>query len=312
MITGILGLSMGADLTQAYIDQNRAKSKSDISAMDAFVSQLSSAVSGAGYHLVANRSYVPEDSVGNSSVVWDIALSEYPDYAGLVIDNVPSQDPSSLAGKLISEAQFYYQVSGRIAQGAHIYTTTEPLSQAAKEAPPVYQAATPPPASTVTPTVALDNLTRPGSSFFYVGEQFRVTVQGAPGQPVSVTAGSTSQPTSTASYGATNAQGLFSVEGQMGNGEIGTWHETWRVGDVPARPNLEFEVKEAQKAAASPPKDTTGTGAGAGAGAGGAGGASGAGAGAGAGSFNLTLPSNIPTWAYLAGGGLLLFLLVKR
>ena len=223
--------------------------------------------------------------------------------------NLPAAQAAAAAAVKAEEAAAvtFANITPTNAGEAAYYTLTP--EQEARVAASVNQSAYVAPASAYVASqqaqVSLDNLTRPGSSFFYVGERFRVTVQGAPGQPVSVTAGSTSLATSTSTYGSTNSQGLFSLDGQMGTGEIGTWRETWRVGDIPASPNLVFDVIAAPASASqvaarvasdnttasvligntpSPEATVPATG------------------------FDL---STIPTWAYLAGGGLVLFMLMK-
>lgn len=93
------------------------------------------------------------------------------------------------------------------------------------------------------PTVQLANLSRPGQPF-QVGDKFRVTVTGAANQPVSVTATQNGRAMGTTTYGATNASGVFQLEGQMAAEHVGDWVETWHVG-TDSTAELTFSVTAA-------------------------------------------------------------------
>ncbi len=89
-----------------------------------------------------------------------------------------------------------------------------------------------------TPTVQIANNTRGGSSTFYVGDTWTVTISGgAAFAPVVVT------DVSSAQVGTTNGSGQFILDGAMSAAEIGSWNQTWSVGGVTASPNpLSFSV----------------------------------------------------------------------
>ena len=100
----------------------------------------------------------------------------------------------------------------------------------------------------ISPTVSIENLTRPGAGSFQVGDRWRVTVHADPNLKVGVDAGSDKLATSHADYGSTNAGGIFTLEGSMGAGEIGNWREIWMAGGVAASPVLTFAVTAAPAA----------------------------------------------------------------
>jgi hypothetical protein len=109
---------------------------------------------------------------------------------------------------------------------------------------------TPSPAPTTTTTTTvpvpvtarLENLSRPGAADFLVGERWRVTVTGPPGQPVAIqSATQNGQSRGSTTYGATNASGGFTLEGAMTPDAQGTWTEVWSVGGRAAAP-FSFKV----------------------------------------------------------------------
>jgi hypothetical protein len=95
-----------------------------------------------------------------------------------------------------------------------------------------------------SPTVQLLNLSRPGSSGFYVGDSFRVVVTGPPFQEVMITGGShDGEILGPSSYGYTNDDGLLTLDSFFPEWALGTWTEVWAVGGVQAEPILFFEVQ---------------------------------------------------------------------
>lgn len=90
-----------------------------------------------------------------------------------------------------------------------------------------------------TPTVSIENVTRGGTSDFYVGDTWNVTITGgAPSAEVDVCISSGCSP-----EGYTDVNGNFLLPGYMSGGDIGTWSETWSVAGVIASPDpLTFNV----------------------------------------------------------------------
>ena len=124
-----------------------------------------------------------------------------------------------------------------------VYTAPAPAQQ-----PPAAPTAQP------TATVKLSNLTRPGSSGFYVGEQFLLEVHGPASQPVADTAVHDGA-SSTTIHGQTDGAGNWSIRGTMTADHLGQWQETWKVGTIQATPVLSFTVSAAP-APATPPAPT--------------------------------------------------------
>jgi len=92
-----------------------------------------------------------------------------------------------------------------------------------------------------TPTVQLTNLTRGGTNFI-VGDYWRIDVTGPPDQEVKVCATFNGSSLGCTAYGQTDSSGNFQLSGFMDESTIGTWVETWYVGDVQATPVLYFEI----------------------------------------------------------------------
>jgi hypothetical protein len=90
-----------------------------------------------------------------------------------------------------------------------------------------------------TPTVSVTNTTRGGSTVFYVGDTWTVTITGgAPSSAVQVCI-----PGSCSTEGDTDGYGNFGLSGYMASWDVGTWNETWSVGGVTATPDpLTFYV----------------------------------------------------------------------
>jgi hypothetical protein len=95
---------------------------------------------------------------------------------------------------------------------------------------------------TVTASVTLTNLTRPGHDTDYrVGDSFALTIYGPPNQTVGITATHNGE-TFGSTQGQTDSTGHWSSSGTMGGGEVGNWTEVWTVGPVQATPTLNFTV----------------------------------------------------------------------
>ncbi len=90
-----------------------------------------------------------------------------------------------------------------------------------------------------SPAVSITNTTRGGSSVFYVGDAWAISITGgAPSAQVTICI-----PGSCSVEGNTDGSGDFSVSGYIYSTDVGTWNETWSVGGVPATPNpLTFYV----------------------------------------------------------------------
>lgn len=87
-----------------------------------------------------------------------------------------------------------------------------------------------------TPTQAsIQNLSNPGQGF-KAGDQFQVTVTGAPNSPVKGTLNG-----STSSFGNTNSSGSLTILGTFAASDVGSFQESWQVGSgAPA--SLSFSV----------------------------------------------------------------------
>src|SRR5579864_5546992 len=141
------------------------------------------------------------------------------------------------------------------------------------------------------PTVAMRNLTRPGSDTQYqVGDSWQITITGKPGAAVTGSASQGAQNLGTTAFGNLNGAGQMVLTGTMTAAQVGTWVEGWTVAGNPPSTTITFTV------AAAPAGAPAGTGAGSGTG-------SGVPAGSAApagitlpGGFTLPDLSSIPSW----------------
>lgn len=92
-----------------------------------------------------------------------------------------------------------------------------------------------------TPTVQLTNLTRGGTDFV-VGDEWRIDVTGPPFQDVKGCATHNGSSLGCTVFGQTSAGNAFQLSGVMDASTIGSWVQTWYVGDIQATPVLQFEV----------------------------------------------------------------------
>lgn len=92
------------------------------------------------------------------------------------------------------------------------------------------------------PTVQITNTTRPGSSEFRVGDQFRIDITGQPHQPVSVRTTTQSRTDWGPVVGSTDITGHWSVAGQFDKADFTDWTEAWTVGGKQATPVIAFIV----------------------------------------------------------------------
>ena len=105
---------------------------------------------------------------------------------------------------------------------------------------------TPATAAAIKPaTASIVNLTRPGSSYFQVGDRWQARVSGSENMQVCVTAKHPDGKSDTACYGSTDGSGLFTMAGTMDESTVGHWEETWHVGSADA-PTFSFDVLKAQ------------------------------------------------------------------
>lgn len=85
------------------------------------------------------------------------------------------------------------------------------------------------PANSAGARLAFTNLTSGDNTNFKVGDRWEIVISGAaPNAPVSMNGGKDGA-NSLFPMGNTDASGTFRTNGQMGQGEIGSWSEAWRV-----------------------------------------------------------------------------------
>lgn len=156
----------------------------------------------------------------------------------------------------------------------------------------------------IPPSAVMKNLSRPGSDTQYqIGDQWSITIKGTPGAAVSGSASQNGTNLGTSAFGNLSQQGQMVLTGTMTAGQVGTWVEGWTIAGNPPSITLSFSV------AAAPAGASAGTGQGVPAGTATAPGSS---AGFTLPSFTLPDLSSIPSWAYYAAGGLVLFMMLKK
>jgi hypothetical protein len=118
---------------------------------------------------------------------------------------------------------------------------------------------TPAPAAGVAPTIQLQNMSRPGQPF-QVGDNWSLTLTGAPNAAVINTAAQNGISIGATPYGQTDGNGKLVLTGTFTPDTVGTWSETWQVGTGSA--SVSFTVANAPVGAATPPTGSTATGGG--------------------------------------------------
>lgn len=92
-------------------------------------------------------------------------------------------------------------------------------------------------------SVTLENQTHPSiSPNFRTGDSFRLTIYGAPFQPVSVSQSKDGGDVTFSSFGNTNGSGYLILTGIQGSAQIGEYQQIWRVGTFPQQLIIHFFV----------------------------------------------------------------------
>lgn len=85
-------------------------------------------------------------------------------------------------------------------------------------------------------TATLLNVSRAGANNFYVGDNWVLTIQGAPSSAISMLGGKGGGSGVWNTGWVTDPSGKFVKSGVMAQGDIGGWSETWMVSGVSAVP----------------------------------------------------------------------------
>jgi hypothetical protein len=93
-----------------------------------------------------------------------------------------------------------------------------------------------------TPTVQLNNTTRPDAKAFQIGDRFEIVIAAAANQPVSVRTSRQSRVDWGPVIGWTDSSGRWSTSGQFEKADFGGWSEIWTVGGKLANPAVRFSV----------------------------------------------------------------------
>jgi hypothetical protein len=93
-----------------------------------------------------------------------------------------------------------------------------------------------------TPHVQITNTTRPSSSTFKVGDEYRILITASSNQAVSVRTMRNGRTDWGPIIGWTDARGVWSTSGKYERGDFGDWAESWTVGATLADPVLRFSV----------------------------------------------------------------------
>ncbi len=93
-----------------------------------------------------------------------------------------------------------------------------------------------------TPTVQLNNVTRPDGKDFQIGDHFEIVITAAANQPVSVRTARMSHTDWSPVIGWTDSSGHWSTSGQFEKSDFGSWSEVWTVGGKLANPTIHVGV----------------------------------------------------------------------
>jgi hypothetical protein len=114
----------------------------------------------------------------------------------------------------------------------------------------------------LSPSFAFTNLTSGDNTNFKVGDRWQILVTGPPNAPVSFNGGRNGE-NQVHPMGSTDSTGKFTLNGQMGQGEIGDWAEAWRVNNQIV---ASFSFHVLPSSSVTTPSSTPGTGTGTGSG----------------------------------------------
>ena len=99
------------------------------------------------------------------------------------------------------------------------------------------------PAFSQTPTVQINNTSRPDSDDFQIGDRFEIAITAAANQPVSVRTTRGSRTDWGTVIGWTDSSGRWSTTGQFEKSDFGYWTEIWTVGGQLADPSIRIDVQ---------------------------------------------------------------------
>src|ERR1700761_2586290 len=85
------------------------------------------------------------------------------------------------------------------------------------------------PLAAQSPVVHLNNITRPGSTNFEVGDRFEIVISGGRNQPVSVRTTMHGRTDWSPVIGWTDTGGRWSTSGEFEKSDFGDWDEAWTV-----------------------------------------------------------------------------------
>jgi hypothetical protein len=114
----------------------------------------------------------------------------------------------------------------------------------------------------LSPSFAFTNLTSGDNTNFKVGDRWQILVTGPANSPVSFNGGRNGD-NQVHPMGSTDSTGKFTLNGQMGQGEIGDWAEAWRVNNQIV---ASFTFRVLPSSSVTTPSSTPGTGTGTGSG----------------------------------------------
>ncbi|HEX4808557.1 MAG TPA: hypothetical protein VH325_06500, partial [Bryobacteraceae bacterium] len=97
-------------------------------------------------------------------------------------------------------------------------------------------------AAAQSPSVQLNNISRPGKAEYQIGDRFQIVITGPRSQPISVRTSTNNRTDWGPIIGETNADGQRSITGQFEASDFGDWSEVWTVGGKLAAPIVRFSV----------------------------------------------------------------------
>ena len=103
----------------------------------------------------------------------------------------------------------------------------------------------------------INNTSRPGQTF-QVGDSWSLNIVGQPGEVVTGSASQNGAPVSTSSMGQTASNGQLILTGTFGAGDIGSWQESYSVGNSTSAPVV-FTVAAAPASTSNGNPSTTST-----------------------------------------------------
>jgi len=171
------------------------------------------------------------DQFGNLTYTGRFVEGDEGSWGGTIYTTTP-------AGTMIAGDTFYWTVVAAAAGSPPAPPGTSPEPPAKPKVP----VPLPPQIVQRQPTVNFVNLTTGDGTHLKVGDRWALTITGDANVNVEIGGWQNAVQLTPVSLGQTDTAGVFTMSGQAGRGELGSWRETFQVGGVEWNGELDFIV----------------------------------------------------------------------